>query len=31
MKSYKYIACIDFVNVSIALNSHAFEKPRVLY
>ena len=32
MKSYKNIACIDFVNVNIALNAHAYEKnPRVLY
>ena len=31
MKSYKDIAYIDFVNVNIALNSHAYEKPRVLY
>ena len=25
MKNYKNIACIDFVNVNIALNSHAYE------
>ena len=25
MKSYKNIACIDFVNVNIALNSHAYK------
>ena len=29
MKNYKSIACIDFVNVNIALNSHAYEKTRV--
>ena len=26
MKIYKNIACIDFVNVNIALNSYAYEK-----
>ena len=26
MKSHKSIACIDFVNVNVALNSHAYKK-----
>ena len=26
MKSYKNIACLDFVDVNVALNSHAYEK-----
>ena len=31
MKKYKNIACTDFVNVSIALNSIPMKKTRVLY
>ena len=26
IKNYKNTACIDFVNVNIALNSHVYEK-----
>ena len=31
MKSHKSIACIDFVNVNVALNSHAYKKKLEFY